>query len=354
MTLAPFLIVPAGNRRELALNVRAIPNDVIQRPGCGELHHVEMASDMATANVSDTRVAPEAHVAILRNHTSPTQWIRRNWLEIVMVLPFALYVLYFMLIPVVQSIYLSFVASGTSSFTTANYENIFNRSQFTEAIKNTLGITAIGVTVEMILGLGIAVMLSRSFKGRGIFRTVVLLPMGVPTLVAGAAMIYFVGFNGYLNKILLDLNIIDVPVYWQSSGWRGMVAVAFADIWKALPLVVLILLAGLEGIPEDVYEAASVDGATAWQSFINHTIPLLMPSITMALILRAIDAFRIFDIAIVLAGNAIPVMSTFVYTDFQSQQYNTASAAAVILLLMIIVFVILYFFFVARRTEVDR
>lgn len=271
-----------------------------------------------------------------------------------MVLPFAIYVAYFMIFPAMQSIYYSFVESGTSSFTTNNYRDIFNRSSFTSAIKNTLGITAIGVSIEMVLGLAIAVMLSRQFKGRGIFRTVVLLPMGVPTLVAGAAMIYFVGFTGYLNKILLDLNIIDVPIYWQSSGWKGMFAIAFADIWKALPLVVLILLAGLEGIPEDVYEAAAVDGATGWQSFINHTIPLLMPSITMALILRAIDAFRIFDIAIVLAGNAVPVMSTFVYDDYSHQRYNTAAAAAVILLCMIIVFVIAYFFLVARRTEVDR
>jgi trehalose transport system permease protein len=167
-------------------------------------------------------------------------------------------------------------------------------------------------------------------------------------------MLYFVGLNGYLNEILLDLGIIDVPVYWQQSGLRGMFIIALADLWKTTPLVVLILLAGLEAIPGDVYEAAGIDGAGGWQKFWHHTIPLLMPAITMALILRAIDAFRIFDIALVLAGQAIPVMSSFVYFDYTAGNLHTAAAAAVILLLMILVFVVAYFLLVARRTEVTR
>jgi trehalose transport system permease protein len=132
-----------------------------------------------------------------------------------------------------------------------------------------------------------------------------------------------------------------------------MFVIALSDLWKATPLVVLILLAGLESIPGDVYEAAGIDGATGVQKFFHHTIPLLMPSITMALILRAIDAFRIFDIAMVIAGQSIPVMSSFVYFDYRAGNTNTASAAAVILLMMIVVFVIAYIFFVARRSEND-
>lgn len=281
-------------------------------------------------------------------------WLRKYKLEIAMVLPFAAYILYFMLIPVVQSIWYSFVHAGTSDLTLDNYRTVIDKSTFTEAFTNTIGITVIGVSLEMVIGMAIAVMLSRAFRGRGIFRTVVLLPLGVPTLVAGAAMLYFVGFNGYLNRILMDLNIIDMPIYWQQSGWRGMLSIALADVWKALPLVVLILLAGLEGIPEDVYEAADIDGAGAWQKFVHHTLPLLMPSITMALILRSIDAFRIFDIAMVLAGQSVPVMSSFVYFEYAARNVNVASAAAVILLLMIAVWVVLYMIFVERRSEVDR
>lgn len=282
------------------------------------------------------------------------RWFRRHWLDIALVAPLFLYILFFMLIPVGQSIYLSFVHEGTHTLTLSNYDDVTSRSQFKDAFKNTIGITIIGVSMEMVVGIVIALMLSREFHGRGLFRSIVLVPLGVPTLVAGAAMLYFVGLTGYLNEILLDLHIIDVPIYWQQSGIRGMFAIAISDLWKTTPLVVLILLAGLEAIPRDVYEAAGVDGATGWQKFWHHTIPLLMPSITMALILRAIDAFRIFDIALVLAGQAVPVMSSFVYFDYKAGNTNTASAAAVILLLMIMVFVLAYFLLVARRTETDR
>jgi trehalose transport system permease protein len=283
------------------------------------------------------------------------RWIVRHWLDVALVVPLFLYILFFMLVPVGQSIYLSFVREGTREPTLDNYREILDRSLFKDAFVNTIGITAIGVSLEMVVGLIIALMLARGFRGRGVFRSFVLIPLGVPTLVAGAAMLYFVGLNGYLNEILRDLGIIDVPVYWQQSGWRGMFVIALADLWKSTPLVVLILLAGLEAIPGDVYEAASVDGAGGWQRFWGQTLPLLMPSITMALILRAIDAFRIFDSALVLAGQAVPVMSWFVYSEYAlADNLHTAAAAAVILLAMIIVFVIAYFLLVARRTEVER
>lgn len=277
----------------------------------------------------------------------------RYRLEIMMVLPFAAYLAFFMLFPVAESIWRSFIDEETRAFTLANYQTVMERSQFKSAFVNTIGITVIGVGLEMIIGLAIAMMLTREIRGRGILRALVLLPMGVPTIVAGAAMLYIVGFNGYLNRLLEDLGIIDVPIYWQTSGLQGMFSIALADIWKALPMVVLILLAGLESIPGDVYEAAGIDGATVVQRFFHHTLPLLMPSITMALILRAIDAFRIFDIAMVIAGQAIPVMSSFVYFDYRAGNLYTASAAAVILLMMIVVFVVAYFFFVARRSD-DR
>jgi trehalose transport system permease protein len=204
--------------------------------------------------------------------------------------------------------------------------------------------------MEMVVGLVIALLLAREFHGRGLFRTLVLSPMGVPTLVAGAAMLYFFRTNGYLNELLLRLGLITTPIFWTESGLRGMFAVAVADMWKVTPIVTLILLAGLEAIPRDVYEAADVDGASSWQKFWSVTLPLLMPAITMALVLRAIDAFRIFDIVMVMASRSIPVLSTFVYINyFDFQDPYSAAAAATILLLLIIAFIALYFFAVERR-----
>jgi len=312
---------------------------------------MQKSPGIGSTATSDTVAGLPVAASLPRRSSRFQRALRMHWLDVVLVAPLVLYILFFMLVPVGQSIYLSFVRSGTRDVTLANYEDIINRSQFKDAFVNTLGITLMGVSMEMVAGMIIALMLARGFRGRGIFRSIILVPLGVPTLVAGAAMLYFIGFNGYLNEILLDLGIIDVPVYWQQSGLRGMFAIALADLWKTTPLVVLILLAGIESIPGEVYEAAEIDGAGGWQRFWHHTLPLLMPSVTMALILRAIDAFRIFDIAIVLAGQTIPVMSSFVYFDYAAGRTNTAAAAAVILLLMIMVFVVAYLLLVARRTE---
>ena len=277
--------------------------------------------------------------------------LRVYWLEMLMVLPLILYIGLLTLVPVLQAIGLSFTDRYSGSFPTlANYQYIVSRPDFGAAVFNTIGITLIGVTLEMTVGLILALMLARSFRGRGLFRTVILTPMGVPTLVAGAAMLYFFRTNGYVNELLLRIGLIDVPIYWTESGLRGIFAVALADMWKVTPIVVLLLLAGLESIPGDVHEAADVDGATGWEAFRFVTLPLLMPSITMALILRAIDAFRIFDVVMVMASRSIPVMSTFVYINyFDFQDQHTASAAATILLLMIVAFVVAYFLIVERR-----
>jgi trehalose transport system permease protein len=279
------------------------------------------------------------------------RFLRIYWLETIMVLPLILYIGLLTLAPVLQAIGLSFTDRYSGAFPTlSNYEYIVSRPDFGDAFVNTIGITLIGVTMEMTVGLILALMLAREFRGRGLFRTIILTPMGVPTLVAGAAMLYFFRTNGYVNELLLRIGLIDVPIYWTESGPRGMLAVAFADMWKVTPIVVLLLLAGLESIPGDVYEAADVDGASPWQTFRSVTLPLLMPAITMALILRAIDAFRIFDVVMVMASRSIPVMSTFVYINyFDFQDQHSAAAAATILLLMIVAFIAAYFLLVGRR-----
>jgi trehalose transport system permease protein len=275
--------------------------------------------------------------------------LRRSWLEALMLLPLALYILLLTFVPVLQAIGMSLTDRYTGAFPTfSNYEYILSRPDFSAAFFNTIGITVLGVTMEMVAGLILALMLARTFAGRGIFRTVILTPMGVPTLVAGAAMLFRT--NGYVNEALLRLGVIDVPIYWTESGIRGIFAIALADMWKVTPIVTLLLLAGLESIPGDVYEAADVDGASRWETFRWVTIPLLMPAITMALIVRAIDAFRIFDVVMVMASRSIPVMSTYVYSNyFDYQDPYAASAAATILLLMIVAFIAAYFLLVERR-----
>ncbi|MGB9808859.1 MAG: carbohydrate ABC transporter permease, partial [Caldanaerobacter sp.] len=213
-------------------------------------------------------------------------------------------------------------------------------------------LTFISLTLEMTAGLVIALILRRNFRGKGLLRSLMLVPMGVPTLVSGVAMTYIFGLNGYFNELLEKLQLIKIPVDWASGGFKTLLMVSVADMWKVTPIVILLLLAGLESIPEEVYEASNIDGATAWQTFRYVTLPLLKPSITMALILRAIDAFRIFELVLVLAGRATPVISTFAYDEYNNYaNAHTSAAASTILLLIIVVFILSYLRIVGTKEE---
>lgn len=276
--------------------------------------------------------------------SATTTFLRRYGLDIALVAPLALFIFGFTLMPVFSSIQLSFVDPATGAFPSlANYSYIFQAGAFREALVNTLVITGVGLTLEMGLALGIALMLLREFKGKGIVRSLLLLPMGVPTLVSAVVMSYIFSLSGYANELLMRLGLATAPVVWTGGGFTTLMTVVFADMWKVTPMVMLMLLAGLQAIPQDVYEAADVDGVTTWQRFTRITLPLLQPAITMALVLRAIDAFRIFDLTMVLGGKMTPVVATFSFYEWSAyNNANTSGAGAVILLVMILVFILGY------------
>jgi trehalose transport system permease protein len=266
---------------------------------------------------------------------------RAHGFEIVLLLPLLLYIAAFTYVPVLQLIGLSFDANGRAlgfEFGLANYAQLFRHFQFVDALLNTLFITFAGLALELTVGLFIAIQLNRRFPLRGAFRALYLLPLGVPTIVAAANMRYIFDSNGWLNQTLLSLGVIGTPVDWGGGGILTLLTVVVADMWKVTPMVMLILLAGLESIPEELYEAAKIDGAHAWQRFRHVTLPLLKPAITMALVIRGIDCFRIFEIPLVLAGKSGPVLSTFAWTEY-SEALNpyTSAADSVILLLLILV-----------------
>lgn len=269
--------------------------------------------------------------------------LKKYRLEIIMITPLLLYILGFTIYPIFKTVVMSFQHPYTGAFTLANYKEIIEKVEFKGALFNTVAFALISLTLEMIAAIVIALILKRRFKGRGLLRSLMLVPMGVPTLVSGVAMIYIFSMHGYLNELLYRLNIMQIPVDWAGGGLKTLLMVSVADMWKVTPVVILILLAGLESIPGEVYEASNIDGATAWQTFRYITLPLLKPSITMALILRGIDAFRVFELMLVLAGRATPVLSTFAYDEYNNYANAYSSAAAsTILVVIIAVFIIGY------------
>lgn len=279
-------------------------------------------------------------------------FLKRHAVDIVLLAPLLIFIFGLTLVPVFTSVGYGFVDAATGAFPSlANYAAIVQQGTFREAVVNTLVITGVGLTLEMSAGLLLALMLNTAFKGRSIARSLLMVPLGVPTLVSAVVMSYIFSLSGYANELWYRLGH-PVPIVWTGGGFLTLMTVVFADMWKVTPMVMLMLLAGLQAIPTDVYEAADVDGVTTWQRFTLITLPLLQPAITMALVLRAIDAFRIFDLAMVLGGKMTPVVTTFSYFEWAAYGNPfTSGAGATILLVMILVFVAGYLRLVEGHRE---
>jgi trehalose transport system permease protein len=308
-----------------------------------------------------TRVATIGQASERAGHRGDG-WFARHRFEIFLTLPLVAYVLALTIAPIVNTFQISFTDGRHGGLTLRNYETIFGAHVFREAVINTLIVAGISLVLELGLGLIIALTLHASFRGRGFVRTVALVPLGVPTIVAGAVMLLIFARAGYLNSLIfLFQDLINLlpgvdwhyePIGWTvTGGIRTLFVVAVADMWKVLPIVILIFLAGLQSIPEDVYEAADVDGATTWQRFTRVTFPLLIPYLTMAIILRAIDVFRIYELALVLSGQIEPVLGTYIADRYlpPTNDEFTAAAASIVLFAIIMLFIVLYLRFVASR-----
>ncbi len=281
--------------------------------------------------------------------------LKRYTLPGFMVLPLFLYLLAFTGLPLLSCVVLSFTDAASNAFPSwANYRFLLGDDQFSLALRNTLWLTGLGVSLEILFGLLVALILQGLGRGRGVFRTIVLTPLGVPTIVAGVMFTYVFGSTGYLNELLHRVGMIDAPIDWVQGGWRSLSVLLIAELWKVTPLVTLILLAGLESIPESALEAAAVDGAGRWQRVWHITLPLLRPSMTMAVVVRAIDAFRIFELPLILTGKSTPVLGTLAYSEYYEYDNPFTSAAAASLLMgMIAICIMGYLLLMARReTEV--
>ena len=226
---------------------------------------------------------------------------------------------------------------------------------FIQALGNTITFTASSVVLELLLGLGVAMVVNSKFRGRGAMRTAMLIPWAIPTVVS--AKIWQFMFNdssaGVINDLLVNkLHILPESQAWLATNALQMPAIIAVDVWKTVPFMALLLLAGLQIIPGDIYEAAAVDGATGFQQFLRMTLPLLRPTILIALIFRTLDALRAFDVFAVLLGPKLRSLATY---DFEkltgSQLYGYSSAVGVFIFLMLFIFTVIYMTVLRVETE---
>jgi ABC-type sugar transport system permease subunit len=229
-----------------------------------------------------------------------------------------------------------------------NYAALLRDPRFGAALLHTAIFTAGSVVPELGLGMGLAVVLNRAAPGRGLARTLVLVPWAIPTVVA--ALLWRFMFDdraGIVNALLLRAGVLDQPVTWLGHAATAWVPVILGDVWKTTPFVALLLLAGLQQIDGALYEAARLDGATAWQRFTHITLPLIKPALLVALIFRTLDAFRVFDMIYVMTGggpgSATEPIALYTFTALlQYLRFGFGSALAVVVFLIAFGLALLY------------
>ncbi len=229
-----------------------------------------------------------------------------------------------------------------------NYKDILQDTRWHNALWVTGRVVFVSVGIELVLGMVIALLLNRAFHGRGIVRASILVPWAITTVVSAQmwAWIYDARY-GVFNDILLKLHIIHKPVIFLAQPNITIWAMIGAEIWKTTPFMALLLLAGLQLIPADLYEAAAIDGTNGWQNFWKITLPLMKPTILVALLFRTIDAVRIFDLPRVLTnggpGQSTETLVLYAYnTLFTNLNFGYGSALAVSTFLIVVLVSFLY------------
>jgi multiple sugar transport system permease protein len=277
-----------------------------------------------------------------------------NRLALFFVLPSFLFVGIFTLYPVIESFRLSFYRSiltlpwlGRKAVGWENYIDFWTDPVALQALRTTLIFVAVTVPAELLVGLGMALVMNEAFRGRGLIRAIVLIPWAVPTVVSSQLWRFI--FNdryGLFNFVLFGGDTGRYLAPLADPHW-ALIAIMVAEIWKTAPFAGLIILAGLQTIPEEIYEAASIDGATRWQKFRHVTLPLIRPALLLALLFRTIDALRVFDLVFVMTqggpADATNVLQFYGYKKtFAEGMIGYGSTIAVTVFLISLVLSLIY------------
>jgi multiple sugar transport system permease protein len=235
-----------------------------------------------------------------------------------------------------------FVTEGEAFVGLANYADLFvgeSGRRFLNAFSNTTFFTVTTVLLETVLGLCLALAMNRAFRGRAFLRASILVPWAVPTAVSGLLWRWIFQSDGIANSLLGS------EILWTAEGTASKLAVIIAEVWKTAPFIGLLVLAGMQIIPEEVYEAAKIDGAGWWRQLGSITLPLVKPTLLVAVLFRMLDALRMFDLPFVLIGpgkESVETLSMLAWDESNQLRYGSASAFAVVLFLYVAVVAIVF------------
>jgi len=231
-----------------------------------------------------------------------------------------------------------------------NYKNLLRDVRFVNALKNTIFFTVVSVSIETVLGLIVALIVHQKFTLRGIVRAAMLVPWAIPTAISSQMWRWmFHDQFGIMTRLWERIGIITPGTPILGRPGLAMWAIIFVDVWKTTPFMALLILAGLQVIPEDIYEAAKIDGANSIQRFFKITLPLVTPTIAVALIFRTLDALRVFDVVYIMTRGAVNTETLAVYNRhvlmdraFTGAWFGYGSAISVFIFMLIMIFAIIY------------
>ena len=290
----------------------------------------------------------------LRETAPVSEWAKaRERLAWLFVSPALLVVAIVAIYPLIKTFQLSFtnarlgLGKKTEWVGLDNYRYLYHDQKFFDSLKHTIQFTVASVGLETVLGMIVALTIHSNFKGRGLVRTSMLVPWAIPTVVSAQMWkwmyidVYGVIPDFFGNK----LGIMSPGTALLANTKTSLWAIVAVDVWKTTPFMALLLLAGLQVIPSDIYESANIDGASKFRQFFDLTLPLLKPAVLVALVFRTMDAFRVYDVVAVMKGQSPDTMTVAVYTQntlVGSQRLGRGSAASVVIFVIIGVFAFIY------------
>lgn len=269
----------------------------------------------------------------------PTPGIRarlRPLTPYLLMAPAMLFLAYFLFWPALGAFGVAFqTASG--EWTVGNFQALVRDTDFGLAVRNTFLLLAIIIPLEFAVALAMAVLAQSRLRGRGFFLYVWSFPLAISDLAAGLVWLSIFTSHGYLNSLLQDLHLIQHPIgFLNYDNLFGLVlAVVVAETWRSISLVMVVIMSGIQAIPEELGEAAAIMGASAWQRFTRVTLPLLKPTLQVGLMLRTTTAFQVFAVVLALTGSGLPVLATKTASwAYGARNYQMAAAYAVLLLIL--------------------
>ncbi|WP_052712227.1 carbohydrate ABC transporter permease [Domibacillus indicus] len=276
--------------------------------------------------------------------------------------PAALFVLLFMLYPIAYNIVVSFqdltlmnLRSGGEFIGLQNYKEMIQTEKFGIALKNTVIYTAACIFFQVIIGYLLAVFLNQDFPFRNFFRSIMLLAWMTPLVITGTLFKWLFDVDhGVINYFLVSLHLIDAPINWLGQQDTALAAVIMTNIWIGIPFNMILILAAMQALPSDVYEAAKVDGASRFQTFWRITLPLLKPALLIILVLGIIYTFKVFDIILIMTGggpvNATQVLPFYGYElAFVNFDFGASGAVATVILVILICIALIYLYLIKRE-----